>query len=380
MSTSLRVLAGVLVLLTPCLYTLAQPVSFDLTGYAKQLGVRLAVPGTGNSYLLSVSRARLQGALDVGAGLRTEIWLDSELLLSRYLGSEAYTQAQAFARHSWVTLDWTITSGKNYTLQQRLFRAFAQYQTRMATITVGRQRIAWGSGFAWNPTDLLNPFNPGAIELGERAGVDAVHVRIPLGTLSGVEIVAAYTDRDTPGSFAARASTNVRSYDLTVMAGRFRKDWVVGGDFAGYLQGAGVRGEWAYVHHSTDRNYLRAVLNADYTFPRGVYALFELYYNGRGAARKEAYNFSDLLRGNTFNLAQLYAAQSVAASITPLFGVGLYQLVNLTDGSLLMGPSLTYSLTQSIEVAVATYFFAGAGDTEFGRQHHTYFATIQGYF
>ena len=87
-----------------------------------------------------------------------------------------------------------------------------------------------------------------------------------------------------------------------------------------------------------------------------------------------------LLTGETFNLAKEYVAASVGKAVTPLLGGALYALVNLDDQSALVGPSLTYSLAENLEMAASTYFFIGASDTEFGVQEHVFFASLQWYF
>jgi hypothetical protein len=55
---------------------------------------------------------------------------------------------------------------------------------RAAYVTVGRQRIRWGSARFWNPTDFLNvsQINPLAI-FDARLGVDLIKVHVPLETL-----------------------------------------------------------------------------------------------------------------------------------------------------------------------------------------------------
>ncbi len=358
----------------------AQRPSLEVLGYAKNLGIRLTSSLTEKAHFLDIGRFRARGVLSAGGHVRAEVWLDTELLTGSYLQSADYAYAQTYGRPRPLHLEWTLGTGKSHEVRQRLFRAFVATESARATLTVGRQRIAWGSGFAWNPTDVLNPFNPGAIELGERAGADAAHLSVPLGPLSRLELVAAYMEAGAPSSYAVRAGTNYRAYDVTALAGRFRRDWMVGGDFAGYLQGAGIRGEAAYVWRDAALNFLRAVLNTDYTFARGIYGLAELYYNGRGSARKAEYDFADLLTGDTFNLAQWYVAVSVAVSITPLVGAGLYQLANLNDGSMLVGPSITYSLSQSLEAAAAAYFFTGTSGSEYAAQQHVYFVTLQWYY
>ena len=358
----------------------AAQTTFEVRGYAKNLGIRSSSILSGESYLLDISRFRTQGFLDVGGRLHAEVWLDTEVLLGSFLESPEFELGQAIERPTFFDLDWTITEGARYQLDQQLFRAFATLYLGQTQVTVGRQRIAWGAGFAWNPTDILNPFNPAAIELGEKAGVDAVYVDVPLGAFSRIEAAVAPGRRRGRSSVAARAGANWREYDVSVMGGYFREDGVLGGDFAGYLGNAGFRGEAAYTWTNDGRNYLRAILNTDYNFPGGYYVLVELYFNGQGTRDKDDYDLTALLTGETFNLAKDYAAASVAKSITPLLAGALYSLVNLDDQSALVGPALTYSVAENLELAASTYFFVGASDTEFGAQEHVVFASLQFYF
>ena len=37
-------------------------------------------------------------------------------------------------------------------------RAYAKFYLPQVDITLGKQRIAWGTGYIWNPIDVLNPF------------------------------------------------------------------------------------------------------------------------------------------------------------------------------------------------------------------------------
>lgn len=369
-----------LLLLLPTLPALAQQPTLALHGYAKGLGIRSSSILTNDVYFLDINRVRLEGRADVGERFHAEVWLDTEVLLGSFLGTPEFALGQTLERPTFLDLDWTITSGRRYQVQQQLFRAFATYYIGQAHVTVGRQRIAWGTGFAWNPTDILNPFNPGAIELGEKAGVDAAYMSVPLGAFSRVEAVVAPGRRRGRSSVAARAGTNWREYDVSIMGGYFRDDWVLGGDFAGYLGNAGLRGEAAYTWSHDGRNYLRAILNADYNFSGGYYVLVELYFNGQGTRDPADYDLGALLTGETFNLAKEYAAASVGKAITPLLGGALYSLVNLDDQSALIGPSLTYSLRANLELAASTYFFLGKANTEFGAQEHVLFASLQFYF
>ncbi len=372
-------LSLLLFLLSPTLVS-AQTTSFEFHGYAKNLGIRSSSVLDGDAYVLDISRLRTKGLFNVGERVHAEVWLDTEVLLGSFLKTRDFALGQALERPTFLDLDWVVAEGEEVQVQQQLFRAFATVYLGQAQITVGRQRIAWGTGFAWNPTDILNPFNPGAIELGEKAGVDAAYVSVPLGTFSRVEAVVAPGRREGQSSVAARVGTNWREYDVSVMGGYFREDWVVGGDFAGYLGDAGFRGEAAYTVNEGGDNYVRAILNADYNFPGGYYVLAEFYFNGQGSRDKDDYDLTALLSGETFNLAKEYVAVSVGKSITPLLGGALYALVNLDDQSSLVGPSLTYSLGDNLELAASTYLFIGKDDTEFGAQSTVFFASLQWYF
>ena len=299
-----------------------------------------------------------------------EAWLDTEFWAGSLLRTDEYKLARDSAETRPLNLDWTLARNESVELRQRLFRAFVTLGWSRARVTLGRQRMAWGTGYAWNPTDLLNPFNPGAIELGERAGVDALHGTLSLGPTSQVEVVIAAPERFGDPSYAARAGTNVREYDVSLMAGHFGDRYAIGGDFAGYLGGGGLRGETALVHPSNDEPYVRAILNADYTFARGIYSLVEVYFNGKGG----------LAAGEAFGSERWYAAGSLASPLSPLVAVSVYGLINLSDGSALCGPAVTTSLTQGLELTANVYFFAGRSDTEFGIQRHAVFASLQWYY
>lgn len=368
-----------LLLLAPTL-AFAQTSGFEVRGYAKNLGIRAASAFDGKAYVLDVSRLRLRGLADAGSRLHAEVWLDSEVLAGSFLRTADYQFARGSARRPFVDLDWTILSTGDVLIRQQLFRAFATAYLGPSQLTVGRQRIAWGTGFAWNPTDLFNPFNPAAIELDEKAGVDAAYLAVPLGALSRFEVAVAPGRVRAEASAAVRASTHVGEYDLAAMAGVFREDVVVGGDFAGYVGNAGFRGEAAYTFAERGDDYLRAILNADYTFAGGYYVLAEVYFNGSGTRDRGAYDLAALLDGRTFNLAKDYAAVSVGHAFTPLLAGSLYGLANLDDQSALAGPALAYSLRENLDVSAATYLFLGEAGTEFGAQRNVYFASIQVYF
>ncbi len=360
----------------------AQSLDLQLSGYAKNLGIRSTTFVSDEAYFFDVSRLRVKGLVDAGNWLQAEVWLDNEFWAGNFLKTLDFQIAEQVERPTFVDLDWTVASTQDSRLRQSMFRAFATFYLNETEITAGRQRIAWGTGFAWNPTDLLNPFNPAAIELGEKSGVDAVHVSQPLGSLSKIEAAFAPGRGDLKSSLALRFGTNVGEYDLSMMVGDFQNSKVVGGDFAGYLGDAGLRGEWAYTWPDGAGSYLRAVLNADYNLPGDIYTFIEFYFNGQGTSDKKEYpnRLADLLSGQVFNLARHYLAASANKSLSPLLVASVYSLINLDDGSSLIGPTLSYSLLTNLEITASAYLTRGARDTEYGLQNSIYFASAQFFF
>lgn len=375
-----RSLLSFVFLVTFSLQSSAQNSSVQTRGYAKNLAIRSKSILSNETYFLDISRLRLKGLVDVSNKVHSEVWLDTELLAGSFLKTPEFRFSEILARPTFADLSWTVEQGSEAQLRQSLFRAFATLYLGRTELTVGRQRIAWGTGFAWNPTDLLNPFNPAAIELAEKEGVDAIHLAIPFGTLSRVEAAFAPGKDELRSSASLRMSTNWGNYDLAIMGGDFRDDKVLGGDFAGYLGSAGFRGEFAYTWKHQDDNYLRAVLNADYNFRGDIYAFIEFYYNGQGSSDKNNYKLGDLLAGQTFNLAKHYLAISANKSLTPLLVLNVYSLVNLNDGSSLVGPSIVYSISTNLEAAASAYWTRGPERSEYGTLKSSFFGYLQFYF
>lgn len=372
-------LALVLCVLCPIRYSLAQ-VEASFNGYVKNLGIQSSSFLTSSPYFLNLSRVRTVGRVNISEIIHTELWLDTELLAGSFLSSADFLVGNSIERPTLLDLDWTLTSDSNHQFRQSLFRANISLYLDNLQITAGRQRIAWGTGFVWNPTDILNPVNPTTIERDEEGGVDALYAVVPLGALSQIEAVWAAGRSARSSSYAARASFNVGDYDIGFMGGYFRESWVLGGDLAGYLGDAGLRGEWAVRAPETGPAQLRATLNADYNFASGLYAVAEFHYNSPGNRSFSDYNVNDLLDGTVFNLAEVYGALILSKSLTPLIGANIYTLLNMNDGSGLAGPAVSWAVFQNVELALSTYIFYGRTASEFGAFNNAYFGSLQVYF
>jgi hypothetical protein len=343
-------------------------------GYLKTLFIQSESLIDEKPFWLDVSRGRLQLAWASG-NLRGELWSDLEMQAGTFFDTQDALFLDATDPEVLIDLDGELSSGSRHRLIARVFRGTVSWYGNRISVVAGRQRVAWGTGFVWNPTDLLNPLAPTAIERTEKGAVDAVFVTLPTGALSAVEVVAAPVRDSGRHRYAARYRGHTGEYDWTVMAGRFAEDWAFGVDFAGYVRNSALRGEAALRGGA-----LRAVINADYTFGSGLYVLVEAYHNGAGAQSRTRYSSVDLQAATFTGLARWYTAASTAYPVSPLVSASGYVLANLVDGSMLLGPGIQWSVSENLTATLGVYGFVGRPDSEYGSLSTTGFLQLQAYF
>ena len=352
----------------------------DFKGYYKNLLVqsRTAFP-LDEAYTLDLNRLRLEARGRPLDWLGFEVQYDHEAFLGSYLDTAQFQQLKATPPATyWDLEDDYLDRGSVYA-RQRLYRGFVTLEAPLADVLIGRQRIAWGSGRFWNPTDLFNPYNPTQLERDERIGVDAVLVEKNLDALSRLSLAYA-PQRDAASSRAVRYRTNLANTDLAIMAGEFRGARVVGVEFAGRLGEASLYGEAAHTQPDDGPAFTRAVLGSQYAFVNTLTVGAELYWNGAGTADEKRYDFARLFAGAIQNVARRYVAGHLKYEMTPLLRSDNYLIVNLDDGSRFVAPGLVYSLATSWDVGAGVQSFTGPGDSEYGRFRDLYYAYLQWFF
>ena len=186
----------------------------------------------------------------------------------------------------------------------RAREAYLQYRFgEVVTVRAGRQRIAWGSGFAWNPTNRLEPpRNPLNTSL-EQVGADAVRLDLIPSAGTGLILVAARSHVDVADlpfageadsrdrrALAARARVLVADTDVAlVVSGGDQLRTLVGIDVAralfgavtGHVEAATYRGAEMPPARDDERFYRVA---AGILYPQGERNSFaiEYFYNGEG--------------------------------------------------------------------------------------------------
>jgi len=171
------------------------------------------------------------------------------------------------------------------------------------------------------------------------------------------------------------------------MLGEFRDDVVLGLSFDGYLLDAGLRGEFTYTwgdgEPSDSRgDYWRLVVGADYNIGigAGLYLVGELFHNG--GALKRSLQGSQLfgVGAEIVTRYENFLGLGAGYDLTPLCRLDGTVIVDLDRGSLLVGPSLSYSMGDNLTVAGSAQLFTGCEPSEFGDLPHVFFVECEWFF
>src|SRR5581483_1533856 len=210
--------------------------AFSFSGYLKYLYSYGRSTINQQPFWADITRARLTGesrlALPAQTSWVTHVDYDQELRVGSFLRSLDYQTLGLGEPPSYFKMDQVLGHGGSYFYRHRLYRAWTGVDSENWTARFGRQRIAWGTGKFWNPTDVLNPFEPTSIEREERRGVDSDYARRGISVLGQGEAAWAL-GRDWPSTdLLARAHGHAGPSDWSVMGGKISQStgsWMAGG-------------------------------------------------------------------------------------------------------------------------------------------------------
>jgi hypothetical protein len=270
-------------------------------------------------------------------------------------------------RRQLLDLKWDPVNETHLAASHFIDRLYFRQNFQSASLIIGRQRIAWGTGRIWNPTDLFNPINPASFEKIEKDGADAVSFKYYFASFTDLEVVYNPEDHFKRWNAAFRFRTNYDEYDVSVMGGYFDKRLVAGGDFAGNLFDAGFRGEGIYWADTKDLNnsFVKLILGLDYQFTAKLYGLVEYQYNGEGQTDKNKYELPRLFTGEILNLSRHYLFVNATYQIHPLVNTSIGFNVNMNDGSGFVLPQVTYSARSDIDLSLGGLIAYGNQRSEY---------------
>ncbi|MCL4538221.1 MAG: hypothetical protein M1378_01240, partial [Bacteroidetes bacterium] len=324
-------------------------------------------------------RLRLRPTLHIGDN--TKIGLAYEIDCLGYSKNVSFGLASTTPLRQVISLHWQPIDRNHITLSDYIDRLYFDQEFSFGTLVIGRQRISWGTGRVWNPTDIFNPINPANFGKIEKDGADAASMKFYLGQLTDLQLVYNAEYHFNSSNYAARFRTNILGYDLAVLAGSLDRRLITGGDFAGNVWTAGIRGE-ALVSQDPSKQggyYVRWILGMDYQFTDKLYGLFEYYHNGQGTLDRSRYDLIGLYEGRILNLAKDYLALSGSYQLTPLVTVMLSSISNFSDGSGYLAGTVNYSASDNASIAVGSLYAYGKTFTEYWYYPQAYYVKVETY-
>ena len=272
----------------------------------------------------------------------------------------------------------------DYTDRYFLDNAFARISSRYADITVGKQQISLGTGYAWNPTDLFNTkdiLDP----TYEQPGHNALKVDIPFA--QRIMFSTIYEPEDTwdLSGKLVRLKVGISRFDLLAIA--LERQWtytdfrtfaaqdikrrMYGGDIVGEFLGLGVWGEYAYNDLENGDDFDEMIFGADYTFYSGTHALCEYYRNTQGESSKDDYNLNTVMRwlmGETRSVSQDQLFLYVNHPATDLLQAGGSLIACLNDGSVVVVPTVIYSMFENLDLTLFGNIYMGEEGTNYSSE------------
>ena len=270
----------------------------------------------------------------------------------------------------WLDLQWTLVDEEHVLWQHRLDRLEVSWSPTTAfELTAGRQVVSWATTLFLTPTDPFSPFSPADPFRVFRAGVDAVRARVYPGPLSELDLVLRPTKNDGVGeelTIVGRGLTTWHNWEISGWGGSLYGD--VAGAFgaSGSVGSSALRGE-AVIREVDGEVVFRGTIGFDHQFTvskRDLYVVLEYQHDGLAASSPSEY--SELLQSGTFLRGELQvfgrneAVAQASFQVHPLWSLAALGLWNLNDGSFLLSPSFSRSLSNEASVTGGAFF--GFGD------------------
>jgi len=210
---------------------------------------------------------------------------------------------------STIPLDSRYLYSFEYKDENKLDNAYLRMYSSIFTVTIGRQQISVGSGYAWNPTDLFNDKDildptyeqPGVDGLRLDAGISDDYMLtffyLPEKTITESGKLLRFTGRISHFDYALSAG---QKWESSINYPDFHKQEerrdMLGFDITGELFGVGCWTENAYNFLKDSKDYRENVVGVDYTFFFVFYIMTEYFHTGLGEGESKQYSFDDWMK------------------------------------------------------------------------------------
>ena len=277
-----------------------------------------------------------------------------------------------------------ITTRDRFRAVHRLDRMSIGYSAANWVVRAGRQALSWGNGLVFAPLDIVNPFDPTAIDTEYKVGDDMLYGQYLLP--GGDDLQFAHVFRRNPidrSSSPDHATTAIKyhgvretaEFDILLARNYDQTTIGIGGNRS--IGGAIWRADVVYANTSAGSRF-QLVTNLSYSWTwrdRNVSGVVEYFHSGFGQrdGRYTANDFqsnpelvSRIARGELFTVGRNYVAGGLTIEVTPLWVMTPNLFTNVDDGSALFQLGSRYSVSDNAEFLSAISVPLGPGDTEYG--------------
>jgi len=373
----------VILFLAGCLHAAQE---LQISGYFKNFSVMFRLPqpgstGSPDQPLLGLSQTRLRLSLSYTPSACVSFLvaydISPRIQDPFFFKSSPFVAAPAAGNYRVADLRSPLVPGPDdptgsFGLYQNLDRLSVTIKMSFGDLIIGRQPVAWGSGRVTNPTDIIAPFSFHELDKEERFGVDAVRMKIPLGTLSELDMGYVFGQdlEFNRSAFFLRTKVNVLKTDVSVLLLGFQEDVLLGLDVARSLGGSGVWLEAAYVFPGAlndtqpkAADYARLTAGIDRSLSSRLYGFLEYHFSSAGASDPADYLglFSQpaYVRGAVYLMGRHYISAGMTYQISPLIPFTGLVIWNVLDGSLALSPQAEYNVAENVYIGGGAYLGVG---------------------
>jgi len=347
---------------------------------------------SGNSYYFGYNKFRL----DVEARPNENILIGANINTQQYWGQTTWNLLDFLPEDIWKPVLHNVNTPSEYwidniplSLQDTILldNIFLKISFPIFDITMGRQQISPGVGYAWNPTDIFNSktlLDPSY----EQTGVKAIRTDLAISsqlTMSTIMQPEGSWENSTKQIFL---KTGMGSFDIEITAAQLQ--WgrsyfstmglrkmettrsLVGGSLIGELMAWGVWVEGANNILDGGDDFIEVVFGLDHTFDNSLYMLMEFLHNQNGIAEHNELTFDTFisgLGGETHSLMQDYGFLYLSHQTFDFVSFSIIAIANFNDGSGSIGPQIDWNIYENTNISLQSNFSWGADDTEFGLQN-----------
>lgn len=364
---------------------------FSFNGYLKELSMYYkpveAIPVSAtdslNYLLLNQFHNRLNFRWDATEKLTFDLEIRNRLFFGQMVKKFPAYEEMINQDGGFIDMGIIVITADSWFLHSSIDRAWVDYTFNKLQARIGRQRINWGINLVWNPNDIFNTFSYFEFDYEERPGTDGIKLQYFTSETSSAELVykaGHYTDESALAGMYRFARFN---YDFQVLGGWMGKDFVLGTGWSGDIKGGGFRGEvsWFIPRESNNGSYEAVVasVSGDYYLKNNLYMHAAFLYNSHGTTGNAGGRsfFSPDISAKMLSFGRYNLFGQILYPFTPLFSGSFSSMLNPCDGSFFLGPTLTYSLSNNLEIMLNGQLFYGDNGTEYGDYGKALFGRVR---